>query len=142
MFATWTDDLLTGNETIDNQHKEIFHRINKLYEAANEYQELYQLKKVGDRRLKETLHFLADYVEEHFRDEEEYMKQNNYEKFEEHKKSHDEFKKQIEKELEIFEKEGPNLPRIINLLKLTNKWLIEHIKKADLEMIQAIKAKN
>ncbi len=139
MFVEWTDELLSEDPKVNAQHKELFNRINKLYDAANNYQELYDLKHVGDRRLKETLDFLADYVVEHFRDEEDLMLRNNYEGYERHKKMHDEFIDTINKEVANFDETGANLPNIIKLTKITAKWLVNHIMKEDLEMIKSFK---
>ena len=35
MYAEFTDNLVTGNEMIDSQHKELIERMNKLSKEAN-----------------------------------------------------------------------------------------------------------
>lgn len=142
MFIEWTDDLLSEDPMVNEQHKELFKRINDLYDAANKYQELYQLKKVGDRRLGETLHFLADYVVEHFKDEEDLMQRNNYAGYEKHKKLHDDFIEVVNKEVDNFEANGPDIASLIKLNKITARWLVDHIMKEDLNMIKSFTIRN
>lgn len=36
MAIEWTDELATGVNKIDNQHKELFKRINNLLDACNQ----------------------------------------------------------------------------------------------------------
>ena len=50
----WTADLATGVDEIDNQHKELFQRINNLLEACNHGK--------GKEEVKKVISFLEDYV--------------------------------------------------------------------------------
>ena len=36
MYAEFTDNLVTGNEMIDSQHKELIERMNKLLESCEQ----------------------------------------------------------------------------------------------------------
>lgn len=65
MAIEWTQDLSTGSDEIDNQHKELFRRINSLLDACNQGK--------GREEIGKTVQFLEDYVITHFSAEEEYM---------------------------------------------------------------------
>ena len=59
MYAEFTDDLVTGNETIDSQHKELISKINDLLISCEE-----RSNKTGAARM---LNYLADYTDFHFK---------------------------------------------------------------------------
>ena len=58
MRAEFDETLVTGNEMIDGQHKELIDKINKLLDSCE----------VGNDKLTaiKTLDYLADYTEFHF----------------------------------------------------------------------------
>ena len=62
MRAVFDDNLVTGNEMIDGQHKELIDRVNKLLESCYMGTE--------KRTAIQTLNFLLDYTEFHFQAEE------------------------------------------------------------------------
>ena len=62
MYAVFKNNLLTGNELIDEQHKELIGRINKLINACENG--VCQLEAIR------MLDFLSDYTDFHFREEE------------------------------------------------------------------------
>lgn len=66
MNLNWDNNLATGIVNIDNQHKELFDRINKLLIAMKEGK--------GKDEVIGTLNFLEDYVIKHFTEEEEIQK--------------------------------------------------------------------
>ena len=58
MRAEFDENLVTGNEMIDSQHKELIDKINKLLDSCE----------VGNDKVVaiKTLDYLADYTEFHF----------------------------------------------------------------------------
>ena len=66
MAIEWSDNLSTGVAEIDNQHKELFRRINDLFDACNQGK--------GKSEVAGVMEFLESYVVEHFGKEENYMK--------------------------------------------------------------------
>ena len=58
MYAEFTENLVTGNEMIDSQHKELIEKINGLMKSCETHAELAVAVK--------TLNYLADYTEFHF----------------------------------------------------------------------------
>ena len=87
MALLWKDDLATGVETIDEQHKELFARIEKLLDACNQGK--------GKAEVANTVDFLAEYIEIHFRDEEQIQKNSGFPEFEAHKALHDQWVKAV-----------------------------------------------
>ena len=55
MAFKWTKALAVGVEEIDNQHKELFEKVNELVAAMRE--------KKGKEIIKETMVFMENYVE-------------------------------------------------------------------------------
>ena len=70
MYAEFTDDLVTGNEMIDTQHRELISKINDLLKSCEE-----RSNQSGAARM---LNFLADYTEYHFNEEEALQQSINY----------------------------------------------------------------
>lgn len=58
MYAEFDDTLITGNEMIDGQHKELIGRINDLLRSCEE-----QADRMAAMKM---LNYLADYTEFHF----------------------------------------------------------------------------
>ena len=90
MRAEFDENLVTGNEMIDSQHKELIDKINKLLDSCE----------VGNDKVVaiKTLDYLADYTEFHFGEEEKLQESINYPAITEHKKEHDKLR-QVVKDL-------------------------------------------
>jgi hemerythrin len=67
MAVAWTEELATGIEVIDDQHKELFRRIDGLLEACKAGK--------GREAVAGVLAFLENYVVEHFAAEEKIPRQ-------------------------------------------------------------------
>jgi hemerythrin-like metal-binding protein len=83
MTIEWNDNLATGVSEIDAQHKELFKRINVLFEACS--------KRKGRAEVGNLLKFLEEYVVVHFGTEEKYMTMFNYPEYSSHKEEHTNF---------------------------------------------------
>jgi len=123
MTIEWTQDLSVGVDIIDEQHRELFRKINALLEACQAGQ--------GKQAIVEVIQFLEDYVIAHFQMEEQCMVANEYPYYSAHKELHDKFMQDFYDLKERFRTEGAN----ITLLSLTNRvvveWLVNHIGKVD-----------
>ena len=64
MRAEFDETLVTGNEMIDGQHKELIERINQLLESCEDGQ--------GKVKAIKMLDYLLDYTEFHFSAEEKF----------------------------------------------------------------------
>ena len=123
MAIEWTDDLATGVNEIDNQHKELFQRINNLLDACSHGKGKIEVKKV--------LSFLEDYVITHFSEEEKYMAKYDYPDGLSHKKQHSEFMENFSSIKKQFEADGPGVHIVIMTNRLIVDWLKNHIRKVD-----------
>ena len=105
MRIVFDEELYTGNELIDNEHKELIDRVNKLVESCENGKEKVTAVK--------TLDFLMDYTEFHFSDEEKLQQEVGYDKLEQHKGQHEDFKKSVDELRQMLEEEeGPTLSLI------------------------------
>ena len=115
--------LLTGIESIDAQHRELFARVNRLIEASRA------------RRSKEEvghlLDFLGSYVVEHFASEEEAMAAHAYPRAEAHQGEHRQFVKELEALRKESRAEGPTPLLVMHVTSRTTEWLREHIYRTD-----------
>ena len=67
----WRDSLKIGVEEIDNQHFELFKRVNSFIRAVH------KSDTISIETVRETLEFMEEYVIKHFKYEEELLKETN-----------------------------------------------------------------
>ena len=124
MRAEFDENMVTGNEMIDSQHKELIDKINKLLDSCE----------VGNDKVVaiKTLDYLADYTEFHFGEEEKLQESINYPAITEHKKEHDKLR-QVVKDLYnmLEEEEGPSAAFVEQVNRNVIEWLYKHIKGFD-----------
>lgn len=124
MRAEFDDSLVTGNEMIDTQHKELIDKINNLLESC-------ELGKDKITAVK-TLEYLADYTEFHFGEEEKLQAEIAYPGIEEHKVEHKKLIQVVEELHEMLEEEeGPTAAFVEQVNKNVIEWLYKHIKGFD-----------
>ena len=124
MRAEFSENLITGNELIDSQHKELIDRINKLLDSCED----------SDAKLTavKTLDYLSDYTDFHFGAEEELQKSIEYPGYEKHKAQHEDFKKTISELDEMLqEEEGPSPAFVATVEENVIKWFYTHIEGFD-----------
>jgi hemerythrin len=122
----WTEGLAVGVRLIDDQHKELFRRINSLEEAIRKAECKYTIDG--------TIQFLAEYAVSHFGEEERFMVEHSYPEYEQHREQHKIFLDALDK----LKKEASR-PRITgssyDLSVETNRvvvdWIISHIMRVD-----------
>jgi len=133
MAIQWTEDLATGSDEIDSQHKELFRRINVLLDACNQGK--------GKEEVCRVIGFLDDYVVTHFGEEEEYMLKHGYPGYAEHKAKHLEFTNNYVVLKKQVETEGPGLHTVVATNQLVVDWLRSHIRKVDTRLGAFLKTK-
>lgn len=127
MHLEFDQSLVTGNDMIDTQHKELIGKIDDLLTFCEESKEKVKAIKI--------LGYLAEYTEFHFVAEEKLQVEISYPAIDEHRKKHAEFKKAIEELHEMLEEEeGPTEEFVFAVRKNVVNWLFEHIQKMDLEL--------
>jgi hemerythrin len=123
MSIQWTPDLAVGVAVIDQQHKEIFRRVDALLDAS--------AKGAGRERLAELLPFLGSYVIQHFGDEEKAMKDAKYPDFARHKQLHAAFLAEFVMLRKRYETEGASTALTLEVQRKVVDWLLHHIKRED-----------
>lgn len=128
MPITWTPDLDTGIDVIDQQHRRIVDYINGL-EQANAR---------GDRAaIGATLDDLVDYTISHFAFEESLQEEAGYAYSKPHKKVHELFVRRVNEYVERH-RLGDDVGAELD--KLLSTWLVNHIKRDDADYVGAVKA--
>jgi hemerythrin-like metal-binding protein len=133
MALEWKPELATGFAEIDNQHKELFKRVNDLLNAM-------RIGK-GKDEVGKVLKFLQDYTVYHFGNEENYMKKYNYPEYEGHKAQHTSLINDIQTMKTQFEKDGASSLMAIDIQKELGDWLMVHIGQVDKELGKFLKEK-
>lgn len=123
MKIHWTEELSTGVEILDAQHRELFTRIDRLLEAC--------MQRKGAEQMMDTLRFLESYVIEHFGMEEEMMRRYEYAGLRDHEALHREFRQRVTDLSAEIEREGAGSLMVLKVNGLIVDWLNTHIRKVD-----------
>ena len=129
----WTEDLSTGVGVIDDQHKELFKRVNSLLSSMSQGK--------GKEQIGEVLGFLSDYVVTHFGTEEKSMESNGYPGLKAHKGEHTSYIEKLSGLRKRFDREGQNSLLAIESQRLLVDWWLNHIGKTDKALGAFLKAK-
>lgn len=125
MRIEFDDNLITGNEMIDTQHKELIERTNKFLAKLEE-------EHPGKVDAINMLDYLAEYVEFHFGEEEKLQEEIHYPGLAEHKKKHEELRNTVKELTEMLEEEeGPTEAFVKQVEINVVNWLIRHIQGFD-----------
>lgn len=123
----WTDNLNTGIDVIDNQHKRIVDYINKLYSVHNRHADKAAMRDVIDE--------LVDYTLTHFAFEEGMLDDCDYAQLAEHKALHEQFAAQVRELRDRFDSSESASVELNNLMVT---WLFNHILHEDAKYVPAI----
>lgn len=124
MYAKFDDTLVTGNEMIDSQHKELIQRINDLLVKAEN-----KVDKVGAVAM---LAHLDEYTDFHFSAEEKLQEEIEYPGIADHKKKHEELRRTVKELREMLEEEeGPSDEFVEQVKEKVVEWLYGHIQTFD-----------
>ena len=119
----WDDSLLTGNDIVDTQHRQIFTLLSRLVGACEDGTAL--------EKLRETLDALVDYTVKHFADEEALQIKCNYPGYIKHREMHEDFKKTVGRLAQRFAESGSSAELNDDLNIVLIKWLVQHIRNED-----------
>ena len=124
IYAELSENLLTGNEMIDSQHKELIEKINAVLKSCEQSND----KVVAGN----TLDFLEEYTNDHFSAEEQLQREIDYPGFAKHKAQHDAFKQTIADLQDMLqEEEGPSPAFVAKVQEKVVEWLYVHIEGFD-----------
>ncbi len=131
----FTDDLLTGNQNLDNQHRKLISIYNEFVSFVSEhglntsdtYSESHNI-----------LNKLITYTQIHFEYEEDLMTQMGYDDISNHKQLHaDIVEKLSDYCIEIFNDKSV----VADIVDFFENWVLNHIKKSDVEFMRAYQNK-
>lgn len=135
MLIEFDDSLITGNNTIDEQHKELIKKISDLVTTCEN----------GDGKVKaiKMLDYLTEYTNFHFSAEEELQKKADYPDYDNHHAKHEEFKSTIKELFDYLDElEGPNEDFVEKVKTQVVDWLFKHIKSADRSVAEYLNLHN
>ncbi len=123
----WKEKYKIGVERIDQQHEELFRRVEDFIKSVRSEGE-WELKQ---EKVKETLEFMSMYVVTHFADEEKYQQEIHYPGYEEHLQLHIRFKEEVGKYVARFNDTGFDEELVQEFGGKLMAWLIYHVAGAD-----------
>ncbi len=128
MTFEFTQDCITGIETIDDEHRNLFALLSKAYNmACTDYHSDYY------QELKNILEELDDYAETHFAHEEEYMVQIRDPELIRQRSQHAFFRDKVrEYEFVNIDNEAEQQRVLTELVRFLAKWLYRHILSSDI----------
>jgi hemerythrin len=126
MFIVWNEELATGDEEIDNQHKELFRRFNNLQSACKQGKGLDELSNL--------LTFLGEYVRSHFALEEQLQIVHDYPGYLKHKEEHDGFIRNLRKLEDQLNTKGTTSALLIQTNMAIGNWLTRHFTWTDKDL--------
>lgn len=119
----WSKEYEIGHKQIDDEHRELFDRINHFHDAWCERQDR--------REVSLLLSQLIQYAEQHFRNEEEIMRQAGYAALDEHAQKHEGL---VETVFELAQKlENRAFNPSHETLAFLRTWLTDHILREDMQ---------
>jgi hemerythrin len=127
-YCVWMEDLNTGIDVIDGQHRRIVDYINQLHEARLRN----DMDAVG-----EVIEAAVDYTISHFGFEETLMEEAGYGFTRAHKKVHELFIKRVS-EFQLRFKAGEDISAELHSLLV--KWLFSHIRNDDADYVGAVRS--
>ena len=126
-----TSDLMTHVQLIDDQHKELFNRINAVESIGEKTATDKEHEKA---EVEKTLDFLGSYIIKHFGEEEELQIRYGYPKHKWHHEMHVWYIAEYHKLRAEYESNGFS-EQFLNLLNESiMKWFVRHVRHVDVEL--------
>jgi len=120
----WTDDLRTGIDLLDEQHKTFFLRALRLHVSC-------KLGR-GGKEVDEAIKFLRDYAVFHFAAEEAEMEAVGYRELESHRAEHQKFLGELWALERKYDGTDAPLEAAQELARMSTEWFAEHIRRRDM----------
>jgi hemerythrin-like metal-binding protein len=119
----WDDSLCTGVAEIDAQHRELFDRADRFFEASG--------ARAGRSEAREALAYLGEYARLHFAREEALMRGLGYPRLGEHQAEHRAYVGRLAAVQERGAGRAPVAALRAAVEGLLRSWLVEHVDRAD-----------
>jgi hemerythrin len=125
MALQWTSTLSVGVPELDEQHRELFRRVDRLLDAV-----LHQDRSEAGRMLT----FLRSFVREHFGAEERLMAESGYPDAARHVQEHRDFARRLAELDDRFAEHGATASLVFELERQAVGWLRDHVYFTDVAL--------
>jgi len=132
LSVTWSDDLLTGNFEIDNQHKTFFVKALRLVVACD-------LGQGSEAEIQRALAFMREYAEQHFSEEERVMDAAGFPYATTHKEAHRAFLAELAMNERAYATATDKASAAFAIAEMAAAWLAHHIKIIDGLLVQFLR---
>lgn len=136
MAALWKEEYKVGIDKIDEQHRQLFDKIEQLLEIAKSGN-----RNSNQQKCMEIIDFLMDYTVFHFDTEESLQRDRKYVSYAQHIKIHTDFKNTVHayKELLSNDFSAKTLKSFIGTMLA---WLVNHVCVCDRKILKNIPLQN
>lgn len=131
MLTQWRDEMATGDEEVDGQHKELLRRVDDLLKCAR--------AKRGNEEIGKLMWFLKKYVRRHFRDEERLQLETGFPGYQAHKAQHEIFFREVKRLEALHAEQGDNTLMIVAAINAMCEWLRNHFNRMDRDLIDYLR---
>jgi len=128
---TWSDEIATGIDTIDTQHKKLIALVNELNDAM--------MARKAKEILEKILQDLTDYTVYHFSLEERAFERYGYSKKDDHLKAHREFVAKVQDLTKRFK--NSEIALSIDVMQFLVDWVKNHILVEDKKYVPELRDK-
>ena len=129
-MLVFSPDLRINISDIDEQHEEIFNRVNSFADMG--------AQSFSKEEIDEAMRFLGAYVARHFVDEEALMQEWSYPGYYAHKEEHINFTATFAEIQKEYERNGPSMTLAFSLMDVVQNWIVTHIKDSDKKMAEYV----
>jgi len=119
----WDPELATGVDEIDEQHREIFGRLDALYDAVR--------RGASRHELGQTFEFMRGYVARHFSAEEALMAAAGFPQLAAHRSEHEAFARDLQGLDMHHQRHGASPALVLRVTHQLATWLREHVCGSD-----------
>lgn len=131
-LVNWNDCYATGITRIDDQHKTLFDAVNDFHQGL--------INARAKEELARTLAFLVDYTVDHFKTEEEFMKQHGFDGLAAHRSEHQLLLADVSAFKEKWDRD-PASVRPMEVARFLGDWLTHHIQQMDFQYAKYMRDK-
>jgi len=132
MAVLWKEEYKVGIDKIDEQHKQLFDKIEQLLEIAKSGN-----RNSNQQKCMEIIDFLVDYTVFHFDTEQELQRDRKYVSYAQHVKIHTDFKNTIQVYKELLSKDF-SAKTLKSFIGTMLAWLVNHVCVCDRKILKNI----
>lgn len=136
MAALWKDEYKIGIDKIDEQHRQLFDKIEQLLEIAKSGD-----KNSNQKKCMEIIDYLVDYTVFHFNTEEALQRERKYVSYAQHIKIHTDFKNTVQAYKELLSKDF-SAKTLKGFIGTMLAWLVNHVCVCDRKIVKNMPLQN